>query len=160
MVRRRCAPRCRASSDRRGSAAAPGRLSRLLRDNGLDVVAAVGDAEALLASVAEQRPEIAIVDIRMPPDFRRGLAGIQIRSTYPETAVLILSQYVEPAYATELLADGRGQVGYLLKDGFDVADFIEAVHRAGEGARSTAGRGPARRAAPAQPARPLERPGA
>jgi DNA-binding NarL/FixJ family response regulator len=111
-------------------------LSRLLRDNGLDVVAAVGDAEALLASVAEQRPEIAIVDIRMPPDFRdEGLrAGIQIRSTYPETAVLILSQYVEPAYATELLADGRGQVGYLLKDRvFDVADFIEAVHRVGEG---------------------------
>ena len=111
-------------------------LSRLLRDNGLDVVAAVGDGEALLAAVAEQKPEIAIVDIRMPPDFRdEGLrAALQIRSSHPDTAVLILSQYVEPAYAAELLADGRGQVGYLLKDRvFDVADFIEAVHRVGEG---------------------------
>jgi DNA-binding NarL/FixJ family response regulator len=111
-------------------------LSRLLRDNGLDVVAAVGDAPALLDAVAEQRPEIAIVDIRMPPDFRdEGLrAALQIRSSHPDTAVLILSQYVEPAYAAELLADGRGQVGYLLKDRvFDVADFIEAVHRVGEG---------------------------
>jgi DNA-binding NarL/FixJ family response regulator len=111
-------------------------LSRLLRDNGLDVVAAVADGEALLAAVAEQRPEIAIVDIRMPPDFRdEGLrAALRIRSSHPDTAVLILSQYVEPAYAAELLADGRGQVGYLLKDRvFDVADFIEAVHRVGEG---------------------------
>jgi DNA-binding NarL/FixJ family response regulator len=111
-------------------------LSRLLRDNGLDVVAAVGDAPALLDAVAEQRPEIAIVDIRMPPDFRdEGLrAALRIRSSHPDTAVLILSQYVEPAYAAELLADGRGQVGYLLKDRvFDVADFIEAVHRVGEG---------------------------
>ena len=111
-------------------------LSRLLRDNGLDVVAAVGDAPALLDAVAEQRPEIAIVDIRMPPDFRdEGLrAALRIRSSHPDTAVLILSQYVEPAYAAELLADGRGQVGYLLKDRvFDVADFIEAVQRVSEG---------------------------
>jgi DNA-binding NarL/FixJ family response regulator len=111
-------------------------LSRLLRDNGLDVVAAVGDAEALMTSVAEQRPEIAIVDIRLPPAFRdEGLgAALRIRSTFPQTGVLMLSQYVEPTYAAELLADGRGQVGYLLKDRvFDVADFIDAVHRVGEG---------------------------
>ena len=111
-------------------------LSRLLRDNGLDVVAAVGDAEALLASVAEQRPELAIVDIRMPPAFRdEGVrAALEIRSTFPDTAVLILSQYVEQTYAAEILADGRGRVGYLLKDRvFDVADFIEAVQRVSEG---------------------------
>lgn len=111
-------------------------LSRLLRDNDVDVVAAVGDADALMTSVAEQRPELAIVDIRMPPAFRdEGLrAALEIRSTFPDTGVLILSQYVEQTYAAELLADGRGRVGYLLKDRvFDVADFIEAVHRVGEG---------------------------
>ena len=111
-------------------------LSRLLRDNGVEVVAAVGDAEALMASVAEQRPELAIVDIRMPPAFRdEGVrAALEIRSTFPDTAVLILSQYVEQTYAAEILADGRGRVGYLLKDRvFDVADFIEAVQRVSEG---------------------------
>jgi DNA-binding NarL/FixJ family response regulator len=111
-------------------------LSRLLRDNDVEVVAAVGDAEALLAGVAEQRPELAIVDIRMPPTFRdEGVrAALEIRSTFPDTAVLILSQYVEQTYAAEILADGRGRVGYLLKDRvFDVADFIEAVHRVSEG---------------------------
>jgi DNA-binding NarL/FixJ family response regulator len=111
-------------------------LSRLLRDNGLDVAAAVGDAEALLASVAQERPEIAIVDIRLPPAFRdEGLrAALDIRSTFSDTAVLILSQYVEQTYAAELLADGHGKVGYLLKDRvFDVADFIDAVHRVSEG---------------------------
>ncbi|MGH9214458.1 MAG: response regulator transcription factor [Acidimicrobiales bacterium] len=111
-------------------------LSRLLRDNDLDVVAAVGDADALTTSVAEQRPDLAIVDIRLPPAFRdEGLrAALRIRSDHPETAILILSQYVEPTYAAELLADGRGRVGYLLKDRvFDVAEFIEAVHRVGQG---------------------------
>jgi len=111
-------------------------LSRLLRDNGVEVVAAVGDAEALMTSVAELRPELAIVDIRMPPAFRdEGLrAALEIRSTFPDTAVLILSQYVEPTYAAEILADGRGRVGYLLKDRvFDVADFIETVQRVSEG---------------------------
>ena len=111
-------------------------LSRLLRDNGVEVVAAVGDAEALMASVAEQRPELAIVDIRMPPAFRdeRVRAALEIRSTFPDTAVLILSQYVEQTYAAEILADGRGRVGYLLKDRvFDVADFIETVQRVSEG---------------------------
>jgi DNA-binding NarL/FixJ family response regulator len=111
-------------------------LSRLLRDNGLDVVAAVGDSGALTTSVAELRPDIAIVDIRMPPSFRdEGLrAALQLRSGHPDTAILILSQYVEPTYAAELLADGQGRVGYLLKDRvFDVDEFLEAVHRVAEG---------------------------
>jgi DNA-binding NarL/FixJ family response regulator len=111
-------------------------LIRLLQDNGLDVVGAVGDAEALRTSVAEQRPDVALVDIRLPPAFRdEGLrAALEIRSTYPETATLILSQYVEPAYAAELLADGGGRVGYLLKDRvFDVEEFVEAVRRVGQG---------------------------
>jgi DNA-binding NarL/FixJ family response regulator len=111
-------------------------LSRLLADNGFDVVAAVEDAIALRICVAELRPEVALVDIRLPPDFRdEGLrAALEIRSTFPETATLILSQYVEQAYAAELLADGGGRVGYLLKDRvFDVDEFVEAVRRVGQG---------------------------
>jgi DNA-binding NarL/FixJ family response regulator len=111
-------------------------LIRLLQDNDLDVVAAVGDAGTLITSVAEQRPDVALVDIRLPPAFRdEGLrAAIEIRSAFPETATLILSQYVEPAYAAELLADGGGRVGYLLKDRvFDVDEFVEAVRRVGQG---------------------------
>jgi DNA-binding NarL/FixJ family response regulator len=111
-------------------------LSRLLADNGFDVVAAVEDAIALRTCVAELRPEVALVDIRLPPDFRdEGLrAALEIRSTFPETATLILSQYVELAYAAELLADGGGRVGYLLKDRvFDVDEFVEAVRRVGQG---------------------------
>jgi DNA-binding NarL/FixJ family response regulator len=111
-------------------------LSRLLGDNGVDVVAAVGDADALMTSVAEQRPDLALVDIRLPPAFRdEGLrAALEIRSAFPGTAILILSQYVEQAYATELLADGGGRVGYLLKDRvFDVDEFVEAVRRVGQG---------------------------
>ena len=111
-------------------------LSRLLRDNDLDVVAAVGDADELMASIAELQPDLAVVDIRMPPTFRdEGLrAAIKIRTAFPGTGILILSQYVEPTYAAELLADGGGRVGYLLKDRvFDVAEFIEAVRRVADG---------------------------
>jgi DNA-binding NarL/FixJ family response regulator len=111
-------------------------LTRLLRDNGFDVVAAVGDADELKTSVAEQRPALALVDIRLPPAFRdEGLrAALEIRSAFPETAILVLSQYVEQAYAAELLADGGGRVGYLLKDRvFDVDEFVEAVRRVGAG---------------------------
>jgi DNA-binding NarL/FixJ family response regulator len=111
-------------------------LTRLLRDNGFDVVAAVGDAGELLTSVAELRPALALVDVRMPPNFTdEGLrAALEIRSAFPETAVLILSQYVEQAYAAELLADGGGRIGYLLKDRvFDVDEFIDAVRRVGAG---------------------------
>jgi DNA-binding NarL/FixJ family response regulator len=111
-------------------------LTRLLRDNGFDVVAAVADGDALVTSVLLERPDVAIVDIRLPPTFRdEGVrAALTLRDRAPETAVLIVSQYVEHAYASELLADGRGGLGYLLKDRImDVDDFVAAVRRVGEG---------------------------
>jgi DNA-binding NarL/FixJ family response regulator len=111
-------------------------LTRLLRDNGLDVVAAVQDGEALVDAVLRERPDIAIVDIRLPPTFRdEGLrAALTLRERAPETAVLIVSQYVEQAYATELLAGGEGGVGYLLKDRImEVDDFVDAVRRVAGG---------------------------
>jgi DNA-binding NarL/FixJ family response regulator len=111
-------------------------LERLLRDNGLEVCAAVGDAQALLQAVAEHQPDIAVVDIRLPPSFRdEGLrAALELRSRAPDMGVLMVSQYVEPAYASELLADGRGGVGYLLKDRvMDIEDFLDAVRRVARG---------------------------
>lgn len=111
-------------------------LSRLLRDNGIEVVAAVSERDALVHAVLGERPDIAIVDIRLPPSFRdEGLrAAIELRGLAPETAILIVSQYVEPAYATELLADGQGGVGYLLKDRImEVDDFVDAVRRVAGG---------------------------
>ena len=111
-------------------------LTRLLRDNGFDVVAAVSDGDALYHAVSRERPEIAIVDIRLPPTFRdEGVrAAIELRDRVPETAILVVSQYVEATYATELLADGRGGIGYLLKDRImDVDDFVDAVRRVAEG---------------------------
>lgn len=111
-------------------------LTRLLRDNGFDVVAAVADGDALVTSVLLERPQVAIVDVRLPPTFRdEGVrAALTLRERAPETAVLIVSQYVEHAYASELLADGRGGLGYLLKDRImDVDDFVAAVQRVGDG---------------------------
>ena len=111
-------------------------LTRLLRDNGFDVVEAVRDGEALSRAVESERPEIAIVDIRLPPSFRdEGVrAALELRRRVPETAILVVSQYVEPTYATELLADGRGGIGYLLKDRImEVDDFLDAVRRVAEG---------------------------
>lgn len=111
-------------------------LTRLLRDNGFDVVAAVIDGDALITSVLLERPDVAIVDIRLPPTFRdEGVrAALTLRERAPETGILIVSQYVEQAYASELLADGRGGLGYLLKDRImDVDDFVAAVRRVGEG---------------------------
>ena len=111
-------------------------LTRLLRDNGFDVVAAVADGDALVTTVLLERPHVAIVDIRLPPTFRdEGVrAALTLRDRAPETAVLIVSQYVEHAYASELLADGRGGLGYLLKDRImDVDDFVAAVQRVGDG---------------------------
>jgi DNA-binding NarL/FixJ family response regulator len=111
-------------------------LTRLLRDNGFDVVDAVQDGDALVHAVLRERPDIAIVDIRLPPTFRdEGVrAALTLRELAPETAVLIVSQYVEQAYASELLADGRGGVGYLLKDRImEIDAFVDAVRRVGEG---------------------------
>ncbi len=111
-------------------------LTRLLRDNGFDVVAAVRDGDALVHAVLLDKPDVAIVDIRLPPTFRdEGLrAALTVRERRPGTAVLVVSQYVEQAYAAELLADGRGGVGYLLKDRImDVDDFVDAVRRVADG---------------------------
>jgi DNA-binding NarL/FixJ family response regulator len=111
-------------------------LTRLLRDNGFDVAAAVRDGDALVHAVAHERPDIAIVDIRLPPSFRdEGLrAALELRDRKPDLAILIISQYVEPAYAAELLADGRGGVGYLLKDRImEVDEFVDAVRRVAAG---------------------------
>jgi len=111
-------------------------LTRLLRDNGFDVVGAVADGDALVTSVLLERPEVAIVDVRLPPTFRdEGVrAALTLRERAPETGVLIVSQYVEQAYASELLADGRGGLGYLLKDRImDVDDFVAAVRRVAAG---------------------------
>ena len=111
-------------------------LTRLLRDNGFDVVAAVTDGDALVTTVLLEKPDVAIVDVRLPPSFRdEGVrAALTLRERAPDTAVLIVSQYVEQAYAAELLADGRGGLGYLLKDRImDVDDFVSAVRRVAEG---------------------------
>jgi DNA-binding NarL/FixJ family response regulator len=111
-------------------------LERLLRDNGFEVAAAVEDAPALLDAVEREQPDVAVVDVRLPPDFRdEGLrAALQLRTGSPQTGVLMVSQYVEPTYAAELLADGRGGIGYLLKDRImDVREFVDAVERVGRG---------------------------
>jgi len=114
-------------------------LTRLLVDAGEDVVAAVGDADALVAAIERAQPagpDLAIVDVRMPPDYTdEGLrAALTVRATWPEVGILVLSQYVEERYATELLSGDTGGVGYLLKDRVaDVGEFIAAVRRVGDG---------------------------
>jgi DNA-binding NarL/FixJ family response regulator len=111
-------------------------LTRLLTDAGEEVVAAVGDPVALLDAVARQRPDLCIIDVRMPPTFTDdGIrAAVRIRADFPGTAVLVLSQYVEQEYASDLLAANTDSVGYLLKDRVaDVGDFIDAVRRVGSG---------------------------
>jgi DNA-binding NarL/FixJ family response regulator len=108
----------------------------LLREAGVDVVADTGTAEGLLQLVAEHRPDLAIVDVRLPPTFRdEGIrAAVQLRRQMPALAVLILSQYVEPAYTAELLDAGAGGIGYLLKERVgDVQDFLDAVERVATG---------------------------
>ena len=112
-------------------------LVRFLTEQGHEVVAAVGDAPSLLEAVADHRPALAVVDVRMPPTHTDdGLrAALEIRSSWPEVAILVLSQYVEEQYASELLADDRGGLGYLLKDRIaDVGEFQAAVERVGSGA--------------------------
>jgi DNA-binding NarL/FixJ family response regulator len=109
---------------------------RLLEDAGIEVVAAVGDGEELLMAVDTHRPDLALVDVRMPPTHTdEGIrAAIEIRREYPDVAVLVLSQYVEERYAAELLSQDSAGVGYLLKDRVvDVEDFIVAVRRVAAG---------------------------
>ncbi len=111
-------------------------ITRLLAEGGIDVAAGVGDAGALLTAVGEQRPDLAIIDVRMPPAHRdEGLrAAIEIRRRWPKVALLVLSQFVEERYATELLASDTRAVGYLLKDRVaDVDEFIEAARRVAAG---------------------------
>jgi DNA-binding NarL/FixJ family response regulator len=111
-------------------------IVRLLRDSGMEVVAAVEDGGALVDAVTRERPDVAVVDVRLPPSFRdEGLrAALEARRRVPGTAVLVVSQYVEQTYAVELLADGAGGVGYLLKERIaDPADFVEAVRRVADG---------------------------
>jgi len=111
-------------------------LRRLLEDEGHSVVAAVGDGEALLDAVRESQPDVAIIDVRMPPSFTdEGLrAALEIRRTYPNVATLVLSQYVEERYAVDLVADGASGVGYLLKDRVaDVDEFLDSLSRVADG---------------------------
>jgi DNA-binding NarL/FixJ family response regulator len=111
-------------------------LIRLLSTNGLEVAAAVDSGPAFLEAIDAHRPDVAVVDVRLPPTFTdEGLrAAIEARRRRPGFPVLILSQYVEQLYARELLSDGAGGVGYLLKDRVgDVRQFVEAVLRVAGG---------------------------
>jgi DNA-binding NarL/FixJ family response regulator len=111
-------------------------LTRLLEAHGMQVIAAVDNGTGLLASVTADRPDVAIVDVRLPPTFTdEGLrAALAARSQVPGLPVLVLSQYVEQLYARELLAGGTGGIGYLLKDRvLDGAQFADAVRRVAGG---------------------------
>ncbi|MDH6125268.1 response regulator transcription factor [Kitasatospora sp. GP82] len=111
-------------------------LVKVLEAVGYEVAAAVGDAEALLAAVEEHAPDVVVADVRMPPGFTdEGVrAALMIRRQWPETAVLLLSQYVEERYAADLLTGNTNGVGYLLKQRVaNVDDFVEALQRVAEG---------------------------
>ena len=112
-------------------------LVRLLADDGHEVVAALPDASGLEAAVTETTPDLCVLDVRLPPTWTdEGIrAAIGLRSRHPGLAVLVLSQYVEEEYASDLIADGQGSLGYLLKDRVaDVRDFLDAVARIAGGA--------------------------
>ncbi|MCX4749107.1 response regulator transcription factor [Kitasatospora sp. NBC_01287] len=111
-------------------------LVKVLEAVGFEVVAAVGDAQALLAAVEEHRPRVVVTDVRMPPGFTdEGVrAALLIRRQWPEVAVLLLSQYVEERYAADLLATNTSGVGYLLKERVaNVDDFVDALQRVAAG---------------------------
>ena len=115
-------------------------LAEVLTRRGHDITAAVGDAETLRAAIAQHRPDVTVVDVRMPPSYTdEGLrAAIALRRDYPGLGVLVFSQYIETRYAADLLAtpSGRtgGGVGYLLKDRVaDVSEFTDALHRVAAG---------------------------
>jgi len=111
-------------------------LVRYLADADIEVLAAVDNADELVRVVAQHRPELALVDVRMPPTFTdEGVrAALEIRTRWPDTAVVVLSQYVEEHYATRLLAGDTRGVGYLLKDRVaDMGDFVATIRRVAEG---------------------------
>jgi DNA-binding NarL/FixJ family response regulator len=111
-------------------------VARILADAGFDVVGQAGTADELMLKVRSYSPDVAIVDIRMPPTHTdEGLqAAHEIREKHPGVGVLVLSQYIEPAYAMELLAESAEGVGYLLKDRIsDVQEFSDAVRRVADG---------------------------
>jgi DNA-binding NarL/FixJ family response regulator len=111
-------------------------LARLIEESGGTVVAKVGDGPSLVDAVVAHRPDVSVVDVRMPPTQRdEGLrAAIEARRRVPGTPILVLSQYVERQYATELLADRAGGVGYLLKDRVgDIPEFVDALRRVARG---------------------------
>lgn len=111
-------------------------LARLLADEGHEVTASVGDADALLAAVADDPPDVVVADVRMPPTHTdEGLrAALAIRERWPSVGVLVLSQYVEKQYATRLITGDTGGVGYLLKDRVvQIGEFLEALERVGAG---------------------------
>jgi DNA-binding NarL/FixJ family response regulator len=111
-------------------------LVALVRERGIEVVAVAEDAEGLLRVVNGHKPDLAIVDVRLPPTFTdEGVrAAIELRKRFPETGILILSQYVEPVYTAELLATGAAGFGYLLKERVgDVRAFVDAIERVAAG---------------------------
>jgi DNA-binding NarL/FixJ family response regulator len=111
-------------------------IASLLTDSGHEVVAGVGDGEALLVALDEHKPDLAIVDVRMPPtQTDEGVrAAVEARRRWPDAAILILSQYVEERYASELLSSGAKGVGYLLKDRVaDAREFVAAASRVAAG---------------------------
>jgi DNA-binding NarL/FixJ family response regulator len=111
-------------------------IARLLEESGFEVVAQAGDGDDLLRKVGAHKPDIAVVDVRMPPTHAdEGLrAARRIRAEHPDTAVLVLSQYAEEAYALDLLSESSASTGYLLKDRIaDIATFTDAVRRVANG---------------------------
>jgi DNA-binding NarL/FixJ family response regulator len=111
-------------------------IARLLEDSGFEVAGQAGDGEDLLRKVGAHKPDVAVVDVRMPPTHSdEGLrAALRIRSEHPDTAVLVLSQYVDEASALELLSESSESIGYLLKDRVaDVESFTDAVRRVADG---------------------------
>ena len=132
-------------------------LVALLRENDVDVVAQVDDGPGLLRVIGGHKPDLAIVDVRLPPTFTdEGVrAAIEARERHPDVGILILSQYIEPVYTGELLATGEGGIGYLLKERVgDIPAFLDALRRVA--ARRDGARPRGRRRAHAQP-RPRRR---
>jgi DNA-binding NarL/FixJ family response regulator len=108
----------------------------VLTAHGIDVVEAVQDGPSVVAALLSHRPDVAVLDVRLPPTFtNEGLmAAVEARRQLPKLPILVLSQYVEPLYARELLSSGAGAVGYLLKDRvMDIGQFVEAVRRVASG---------------------------